>query len=239
MTSPSRTPEARRDQYLRSRKQRKCKQCDNLIDLGSRKLLCDPCREAPNPRCKKCKKVKPLSRFSRDATRPSGYFPWCMDCQNSGTKSAAWQNPNDELNGHTCPLCDTPIRGHRNRRFCSNSCKDRVSSLRSKFGLDVADYRRLVDATAGRCPLCQNRVTQWHVDHNHKTGKVTGVVCAACNVGALAYTYHDPGYAARVALYLSETPADRMGIVAVAPEGATQPSKIHKVWGNSRRRGRR
>lgn len=231
MTSPSRTPEARKSEYLRNRKQRECKQCQAPIKLGSRRLLCDPCRETPDPRCKKCKKVKPLTRFSRDSTRPSGYFPWCMDCQQAGVKAAGFQNPEDPPNGHVCPMCDTPVRGHRNRRFCSNGCKDRTSRLKHSYNLTPQQYRRMVDAMEGRCPLCRNRVTQWHVDHAHKGGRVMSVVCAACNVGALAMTYHDVEYVERLLDFLRNPPALGVGVDVHVPEGSTKPSNLHRVWG--------
>lgn len=205
--------------------QRQCG-CGNDIPLGSRQRLCDTCRETPNPRCKKCRKVRPISRFSRDASRPSGFFPWCMDCQKTSTSK--FQNPDDQLNGHVCALCDTPVRGHANRRFCSETCRNRVAGLRKRFNLDVADYRRLVEATGGRCPICQKRATQWHVDHDHTTGLVTGVVCGGCNVGPLAYSLHSIELVERLLAYLRETPAVRLGIVAIA--NRDEPSLLHKRW---------
>jgi hypothetical protein len=111
------------------------------------------------------------------------------------------------------------------------TCKDKVRSLKVKFNLEVAEYRALVEATGGRCPICTNRATQWHVDHNHKTRRVTGVVCSACNVGSLAMTFHDIEYVHRLLAYLENTPAQRLGIEALAPEGANRPSALHKRWG--------
>lgn len=225
-----RTAQSRHEDYLRRRKPRQCR-CGTDIPLGSRKRLCDVCRETPDLRCKKCKQVRPISRFSQDATRPSGLFPWCMDCQMTST--TAFQNPDDVLNGHICALCDTPVRGHANRRFCSTGCKDRVSALRKRFGLEVEDYRRLVADTGGRCPICRRRATQWHVDHDHSTGRVTGVVCGGCNVGPLAYSLHSVELVERLLAYVRETPAQRLGIQAIA--APTTPSSLHKKWQFNRR----
>lgn len=237
VTIPSRLPEARRQEYLRNRKPSLCAQCGEPTELGSKKRLCDTCRSTPNPRCRKCKKVKPLTRFSRDASRPSGYFPWCKDCQMEGTQSVHFQNPDDPPNGYICPMDDVPVRGHKNRRFCSRSCKERAAALKRQYGLTPAQYRAMVDAMEGKCPLCGNRPTQWHVDHDHKTGRVMGVVCAACNVGALAHTYHDPAIVKRLLVFLEESPAARLGIEAFAPEEMRQPvSNLHKVWGHKKAR---
>lgn len=187
-------------------------------------------------KCKRCKKVKAASSFSNDSTRPDGKFPWCMECQGSYAVEKKFQSSDDELNGHVCSVCDTPCRGHANRRFCSASCKDRARSLRAKYGLTVEDYRRLIEDAAGRCPICTKRVRQWHVDHNHRTLKTTGVVCNNCNVGPLAMTYHDVEMVRRLLAFLEHTPADRLGIEAMAPVGVTRPSNLHSVW---RRAGRR
>lgn len=188
---------------------------------------------AARVRCPKCKKVKAPSNFSNDVTRASGKFPWCKACQLVGNRKA-FQDADAPLNGKICPLCDTEIRGHINRRFCSTRCKDRVQKLRLKYGLTPEQYRALVAQAEGRCPICKRRPTLWHVDHNHKTGLATGVVCGACNVGALAFTYHDPEMVRRLLAYLEATPASRLGIEAVGT-APSKPSQIHRVWGHASR----
>lgn len=181
-------------------------------------------------RCKRCKKVKAESSFSNDSSRVDGKFPWCKECQTSYAGETKFQDPTAELNGYFCPLDDTPIRGHKNRRFCSATCKERVGTLREKYGLTVEQYREMVDATGGKCPLCLNRIHLWNVDHAHKTGQVLGVVCTRCNVGALAMTYHDVEYTKRLLDFLENPPAAALGINVTVPEGTSKPSNLHKVW---------
>lgn len=193
--------------------------------------------QAKRVRCKRCKKVKVRSSFSSDTSRPEGIFPWCKACQAEYGTENKFQDSEAKLNGKLCPLCDTPIRGHANRVFCSNTCKNRVAALRKNFGLTVAQYRELVTQAKGKCPICLRKVTQWHVDHNHKTREITGVVCSACNVGALAYTYHDVEYLQRLSEYLNNTPATRLGIHVLAPEGANKPSSIHSIWQRRSKKG--
>lgn len=236
--SPSRTPEARSAKYNKNRTPRLCR-CGSAIKLGSRNRMCDVCRETPNPKCKKCKAVKPLSKFSLDSTRPSGRFPWCMDCQSGSTSK--FQNPEDELLGGSCPLCDTALRGHANRKFCSVSCKGRAQALKKKYGLEVSQYRSLVAITGGVCPICECTPTVWHVDHNHETGLVTGVVCSPCNIGLLAYSKHSLSLAESLVSYLINPPASLLGIIARAPDTATgnKESSLHKKWSYSHKYGKR
>ncbi len=184
-------------------------------------------------RCKKCKKVKAASKFSNDSTRADGKFPWCMSCQ--ATSTLPFQNSDDSLNGHICSLCDTPCRGHANRRFCSRPCKERVGTLRRKYNLTPQQYKDMLADAAGVCPICGKHPTQWQVEHDHRTGKVTGVVCGACNVGALAMTFHDTSFVRRLLDYLESPPAERLGIHATVSkqrDSAAQKrgSPLHKKW---------
>lgn len=185
-------------------------------------------------RCSRCKKVKGKTKFSQDSTRVNGYFPWCMDCQNQYAKAHRFQDESAEPNGNLCPVDDRVVRGRANRRFCSSRCKEKVSALRKKFNLTIEEFRALVDAAEGRCPICQKRPTEWHVDHDHRSGKVMGVVCAACNVGALAYTYHDPDFIRRLLAFIENSPASQMGVDRAVPDGVHAPSQLHRVWNHRR-----
>lgn len=223
------------ESYVTKRDQRelrKCARCQVDLERGYLKARCVECAKIPDPRCKKCKQVRPLSRFSVDNSRPSGFFPWCMDCQNDGTAEGKFQDPEAPLLGGDCPLCDTPLRGHRNRKFCSAGCKNRSHGLKKKYGLSVDQYRELVESTGGRCPICKRKPTTWHVDHDHKTRMVTGAVCSPCNVGLLACSGHDISLVISLFKYLKETPAERLGIVALAPlQESARPSRLHETWG--------
>lgn len=195
------------------------------------------CRSNPafeSRRCGRCKKVKAIQNFSRDSSRPDGRFPWCKACQGESARADyAFQNPEDPLNGKVCPVDDVPIRGRANRLFCSEKCKAKVTTLKKRYGLAIEDYRRLVDATGGFCPICKNKTKNWQVDHNHRTREVTGVVCVNCNVGLLADCLHDPGLVAMLFMYLRQTPAQSLGICALAPietKSANRTGNLHSVW---------
>ncbi len=181
-------------------------------------------------RCSKCRLVKPPGQFSKDNTRVDGKFPWCIDCQVKSNGSHKWQDPEGALSGLTCPVDDTPIRGRRNRVYCSTKCKDRANALRG-YGLTPAQFRAMVAGeTSGLCPVCGRRPTRWNVDHNHQTGKVTGVVCAGCNAGILAYSMHDTDLVRSLLRYLEHNPADRAGVVVTVPPGLGKSSSLHKKW---------
>ena len=51
------------------------------------------------------------------------------------------------------------------------------------LGVTTEDYDRLLAAQDGGCAICGNppKTRRLHVDHNHRTGKVRGLLCFRCN----------------------------------------------------------
>lgn len=83
-------------------------------------------------------------------------------------------------------------------KFCSNECykafrkkhkKDekeanRMYQKKHKYGLTVEEYNRIAEGQQNKCLICgaqfsdENRI---HVDHDHNTGVVRGMLCRSCN----------------------------------------------------------
>jgi hypothetical protein len=62
--------------------------------------------------------------------------------------------------------------------------KGRDSDLRRRYGLSTQEYNALFVAQGSKCAICRSTkpgVFDWHVDHDHKTGKVRGILCKMCN----------------------------------------------------------
>lgn len=59
---------------------------------------------------------------------------------------------------------------------------------RTRYGITIAQYDAKLADQGGVCAICGKppKRARLHVDHNHKTGHVRGILCAACN-GALHY----------------------------------------------------
>jgi len=64
----------------------------------------------------------------------------------------------------------------------------RANQYRRRYGLTAEAVRVLFD-TQVDCPICtkplrhEDRRRQPHIDHDHATGKVRGLLCFQCNVG--------------------------------------------------------
>lgn len=55
--------------------------------------------------------------------------------------------------------------------------------LRKNYGITINDYERILQAQKGRCAICRGGTSKRHfaVDHNHRNGRVRGLLCARCN----------------------------------------------------------
>jgi hypothetical protein len=54
--------------------------------------------------------------------------------------------------------------------------------LRRRYGITGRQYDAMVEAQGGLCALCRNRKPE-HVDHDHLSNKIRGVLCSCCNQG--------------------------------------------------------
>ena len=61
----------------------------------------------------------------------------------------------------------------------------RRRNLRQRFGMTLEQYNQMFQEQNGCCLTCgvhQSEVKHvFHVDHNHETGKVRGILCFRCN----------------------------------------------------------
>lgn len=73
--------------------------------------------------------------------------------------------------------------------------------MRRQYGISWAEFDELELAQEGRCLLCRSKPDRWHVDHDHRTGKVRALLCHKCNVG-LGWFDDDPEKLRRAASYL-------------------------------------
>jgi hypothetical protein len=95
-----------------------------------------------------------------------------------------------------------------------------ASRVESTYGITGEEYDALLRAQGGRCFICQRKPDKLRlaVDHDHKTGRVRGLLCAnnehGCNRAILGNLEgaHDGGLAAarRTLLYLTRPPYDRL-----------------------------
>jgi hypothetical protein len=85
-----------------------------------------------------------------------------------------WERENPEKN-----------REYVRRWRSANPNKKRAQGWRSA-GIDPIEARARLDAHDGKCELCgkdhPGGGKGWHIDHDHKTGHLRGVLCCGCNL---------------------------------------------------------
>jgi hypothetical protein len=57
--------------------------------------------------------------------------------------------------------------------------------LREKYGMTLEEWNTMFSKQGKRCAICEcktvNGSRNWHVDHDHRTGRVRSILCNNCN----------------------------------------------------------
>ena len=82
----------------------------------------------------------------------------------------------------------------------NNARTQRKAVLKKKYGLTFESYFQILEKQNGRCAICRQPI-KLHVDHDHRTGKVRGLLCSNCNM-ALGSFKDDIGILQNAITYL-------------------------------------
>jgi len=108
--------------------------------------------------CSRCNEVKPKEEFYARPGIARGYRYECKECSRAKLKKDYSENPE-------------VFRERRRRSF-----------RKTKYGIEQAEYDRLMQEQDGACAICASE-TNLVIDHCHETGKVRGLLCNSCNKG--------------------------------------------------------
>jgi hypothetical protein len=76
----------------------------------------------------------------------------------------------------------------RKADYETNKEKYRSAWLKSVYGITLEQYDALLASQGTKCAICPATTPtgkgngRWHIDHDHKTGKVRGILCGRCNL---------------------------------------------------------
>ena len=90
----------------------------------------------------------------------------------------------------------------------ANKDQRRWKEVARKYDITEYEYLCMLDDQGGHCALCPSTVADrrggpLHVDHDHVTGKVRGLLCGPCNHG-IGKFQDDPARLRAAADYLEE-----------------------------------
>ena len=75
-----------------------------------------------------------------------------------------------------------------------------------RHGLSVEQYRAILQRQGSRCAVCREPLGDTrrdrHIDHDHVTGAVRGILCPSCNL-MIGHARDDPTVLAAAIAYLS------------------------------------
>lgn len=96
-----------------------------------------------------------------------------------------------------------------NRGCRCTPCKDagRDRNLKNFYGISLKIYNEILEQQGGVCAICGTNSDQstrrFHLDHNHITGRVRGVLCGYCNT-AIGFLREDKDTVAKALKYLKK-----------------------------------
>lgn len=86
--------------------------------------------------------------------------------------------------GARCKAC---LSSKAKKDYKENPEKYRERLYKKKYGITIADYNAILEEQDGKCAICGTSDPRgqgvFHIDHNHVTGKVRGLLCCDCNTG--------------------------------------------------------
>jgi len=107
--------------------------------------------------CIKCG-PKPRSHFTKNKKHKNGLQSKCKKCANEDAKLRYKKDNGDKMSWN--------MRKYR-------------------YGITKNDFMKLKDKQFGLCTICYEKLPEdkkIHVDHDHETGKVRGLLCPRCNI---------------------------------------------------------
>jgi hypothetical protein len=139
----------------------------------------------------RCRTKKAMTEFAKDKRPGRGFGSYCKACRRDR------------------------MREYRSTRQAEFNLRDRtkyphrrlVSHLVRKYKITLEQYNAVLDAQGGKCAICKGGdpgggTNRFHVDHDHITEKVRGLLCSKCNQ-MLGYADDKPETLRAAANYLA------------------------------------
>lgn len=134
--------------------------------------------------CYRCKQEKLETEFWKCAQKSDGLSTYCIPCNTKKNRQHNLKNP----------------------RWKSQKIN---ASLKSRHGITLEHRNEMFKAQDGKCKICGNPMARPHVDHDHETGKIRGLLCYPCNVGIGFLQDSIPNLQAAIA-YLTPEPSPHL-----------------------------
>ena len=166
--------------------------------------------------CIKCMQEYPAENFAKHSTsgKPRRVCKTCRAKQSSAWKKTPKGKASVKAHAKRVYDKDPDAARARSRAWNHANSDSRINThLKRTFGITLVNFIAMRKAQKDCCAVCKKPETvvdrrsgkprRLHVDHNHKTGEVRGLLCTRCNM-AVGYVADDPKRAIAVADYLTK-----------------------------------
>jgi Recombination endonuclease VII len=194
---------------------RRCRDCGEWKPLeqfqtstkrpSGRGSYCKPCfnKRTQESYAKRIQRERDRSVLSRRVVADG--MKYCPDCRQEKALDQFPFNKSDSTGrGGYCKPCHN-ARGQASRAKHGGA---RRYHLKRRYGIELEQFHELLAAQDGKCRIC-GTPDPMHVDHDHLTGRVRGILCFNCN-GGLGHFRDDVTTMQRAITYLKETSCQRV-----------------------------
>lgn len=199
---------------------KKCKDCE--IEKNFTEFYLDKVREVYSSYCRACHKVRTQAWRASEAGLAYSQSEETKKSVNERSKrwrelnpGNPWAKANPEkykesklksdkkyYNSNREALLASKRDYYHNR---NGKIKTRAWFLKNKYNLTLEQYDLMLAAQDGKCRICACiSTTNLHVDHDHATGKVRGLLCSSCNT-MIGLAKENPKILEGAIEYLSKT----------------------------------
>jgi len=115
-------------------------------------------------------RLKFLMKGFNNKSNKDGYHSYCIKCHKQWNYNKYKKDKKKVLAS--------------NKRWAdANPDKVRDIQLRYTYNITLEDYDKMFEEQKGICKICGGEPgnKSFHVDHNHNTGKIRGLLCNSCN----------------------------------------------------------
>lgn len=163
--------------------------------------------------CSACGQPKPLDDFNRRKNVPDGRAGRCRTCTSAAERRRRAADPERyrEYDHRHKAKPENKAKAAASRRQRAAADPERAASarrrhrLKASYGITIGEYELLLAEQQSACAICGGppvgRGAHLHVDHDHTTGRVRGLLCTRCNL-MIGCALDDPSLLRAGATYL-------------------------------------